>query len=205
MSEKPTPVTSSKLNRPGKPKEPPALHPAMYALLCIVIAVALFAPNDVLERWPLLKSYCQQMMAWFPFLGRHAHVSQYPQVTTLVKCLSLGFLVPMTALGLISLWRRHHIAFKLLRNGTTRPLPSWLEFGLIGFYVFGIWGIWLHPGDPSIARGLTTANRLGLAFVESAALLSLALVPGGIVASIRMRRRLAAEKLHIKLNRTKYK
>ena len=72
-------------------------------------------------------------------------------------------------------------------------------------YVFGIWGIWLHPGDPSIARGLTTANRLGLAFVESAALLSLALVPGGIVASIRMRRRLAAEKLHIKLNRTKYK
>lgn len=205
MSEKPTPVTPSKLNRPEKPKEAPALHPAIYVLLSIVIAVALFAPNDVLERWPILKSFCQQMMTWFPFLGRHAHVSQYPQVTTLVKCLSLCLLIPLTVLASISLWRRHHIGFELIRSGTARPPQWWLEIGLIGLYIMGIWGNWLYPGDPSVAQGFTTANRLGLAFMESVTLLVLALIPPGIVASISMKRRLAAEKLHTKLNRTKYK
>lgn len=164
------------------------LNPLLIGGPVLVAMVALFAPVDVLDRFPSLAAFCRQMIAWFPFLGAHAARSNYPQVTTLVKCLSLSVLPICVVGGWIVMWGVRHRVADQMRRGLLKPVAWWLVPVALGLTVLAIVGNWWLTNEPSFCRGCTTRNRLGLAFIEAVVVWSIAILPAFAAVIVYVRR-----------------
>jgi hypothetical protein len=158
--------------------------------------VALVAPADVLDRWPVLAQFCIDMIAWFPFLGGHAKVSSMPQVITLVKCLSFALLLPLTILTFVTFWpRRQAYADARIRAGRIPP-PWFEELTLAVVAAVFLVGNWVLSGDPSWCRGCTTSTKAGLAIREWAGSFAVPSFIVGVVINLYLRLAVAFGKLN---------
>jgi hypothetical protein len=140
----------------------------------VIAIVALTAPRDVLTQFPMFALYCKSMVEWFPFLGWHARVSRFPEVTTLVKCLSFIF-IPLTTIAIALYFWSQRTADRLRYLYRIHPKPPVWQvpfFALLVPIVFG--ANWLLVGDPTIASGLTTKSRIGLAIIDACAPIAVA-------------------------------
>lgn len=137
--------------------------------------IALFAPLEVLDRWPDLAKACAAVKAalgqLFPKVDffRHARSTAFPQVATVATAYTAIAWVWMTgATLLVSLVTQSGGRTTLRRMGAKRVL------GLsVAFPVFALGCLFVFfslPGDPSFAKGLTTNGRGGYAFMGTCAL-----------------------------------
>lgn len=102
-------------------------HPLLHVFPMTAALLALFAPVDILDRAPWLAVWCGRVIEWFPFLGKHAAVSVYPQVTTLVMCVSWALLLP-SVLGASSVfWSFRYRALERIQLNLSK-LPPWRHF-----------------------------------------------------------------------------
>lgn len=164
------------------------LNPLLAAGPVVIAMAALFAPVDVLDRFPLLAAFCRQMIAWFPFLGAHAVRSSYPQVITLIKCLSFSVLPICLIGGWIVLWGVRYRVVERMRRGLLKPLAWWLAPLALGLAVLALVANWWLTNEPSFCKGCTTRNRLGLAFIEAVAIMQIATAPALAALTIYVRR-----------------
>jgi hypothetical protein len=164
------------------------LNPLFISGPIVVALVALFAPVDVLDRCPTLATFCRQMIDWFPFLGGHAARSSYPQVTTLVKCLSFTFLPVCLGGGWIALWGVRQRLLERIRRGLAKPPPWWMAPACAVLFPISVVVNWWVASEPSYCQGCTTSNRLGLAFLEGGVLWFLGLIPAFVALALFVRR-----------------
>lgn len=166
-------------------------HPLLQIFPLIPAFLALFAPVDILDRFVWLRSSTLQFIEWFPFLGSHAAFSSFPQVTTLVQCVSWALLPVTVFFCWTVLWPfRHQIEQRISINLSKLPPASHFLLYPIIFPVV-IFAIWMMPGDPSFCQGCTTNSRPGLALLTYSGLLGVSVIPVGfsIVAFLHLKRR----------------
>lgn len=174
-----------------RPKEGRRLLNPLFLVGPLIVAMtALFAPDDVLNRYPSLAAFCSQLIEWLPFLGIHARGSAYPQVMTLTKCTSLVFL-PISVAGVwIAVWPIRDEYVVQMRAGIRRPFPWWAVPVALLLVVAIAPMNWLIPGDPSTCKGCTTANRVWLALIEVGAVMGVGMFVAIIPLAIYVRRTL---------------
>lgn|GEM_PF-3815266 len=162
-------------------------HPLLHIFPLTAALLALLVPVDILDRSPLLAVLCGRLIKVFPFLGRHAAVSFYPQVTTLVMCVSWVLIIPSIVLTWYVLWPYRYRALQRVQAGVAKePEMKHILFALSAFPLF-FFGIWFLPGDPSFCQGCTTENRLTFGVIEYLALLLLSFMPWFIAVALYIR------------------
>jgi hypothetical protein len=161
------------------------LHPAYWGLPFLAFAAILASPPDVLERIPVLQAFCNQMITWFPFLGKHAARSSIPQLTTAVMCVSFALLPIASIIPFVFLWHERGKVLQDRLNSGERP-PKTME--IIGLFIYGMTyaGYWL-PGDPSWCRGCGTASVFGIATLTAGALAMAHFAPMAVLSCIYIR------------------
>lgn len=180
-------LTDEELEKLTRSQATRLLNPLLIGGPVLVVMVALFAPVDVLDRFPSLAAFCHQMIAWFPFLGAHATRSNYPQVTTLVKCLSFSVLPVCLIGGWTVMWGIRHRVVERVRRRLLKPLAWWLAPLAVGLAVLALVANWWLTNEPSFCKGCTTRNRLGLAFIEAVAIMQIATAPALAALTIYVR------------------
>lgn len=157
---------------PGiRPKAPwwRQVHPAYWALPLLSFVTILAAPPNVLDQFPALRAFCAQMIAWLPFLGKHAVGSSMPQLVTAVKCVSFALIPVALVLPFLLLWHeRAQILQERLASGE-RP-PKSVEATFLGAAAIAALGHWILPGDPSWCAGCGTGSSLAMAVLTSSAI-----------------------------------
>lgn len=165
-----------------------SLSPLLLGPVSLLVMVALFAPDTVLDQWPLAKAFTNWMQLKLPFINRHADSTSYPQVALLVNCLTVA-LIPM--LSLVWLTASFVNYPKLLaRNRATKQLKvtTHLFIVFIGtpFILLMLYVMVGIGGDPSWAKGFTTHRRSGLAFLNGFMLWGMSMVFGGWPLMVRL-------------------
>ena len=137
--------------------------------------IALFAPLDVLDRWPELAKACATVKATleqlFPEVDffRHARSTVFPQVATVATAYTAVAWVWMTgATLLVSLVTQSGGRTTLWRMGAKKVLGFSITFPLLALGTLFVF--FALPGDPSFAKGLTSSGRGGYAFMGTCAL-----------------------------------
>lgn len=153
-----------------------------------VAALAVFTPNDVLDRWPWTAEFVSQMTEWFPFLGGHARYSRFPQAVSFVKAASFALLPFATATALVLVWRYRRVALVSVVTGIGQTIvkPT-TELLFIFVFFLCLFGVWVLPGDPGMMKGFTTQSRLGLALIDGTLFTFAALSPSMILMAIYLR------------------
>ena len=145
-----------------------------------VFVGTLLAPTDLLTRWPMLAAACRVILQAFPFMGSHAAFAVYPELMIAIKCITLVMLPVVALLPFLRLWKeRGQCLAKWLENGP--PLKPWFEGTVLLVLVVMFVGNWVIPGDPGNCRGCETSAKLGLAFINSSAMLVFSLLPISLV------------------------
>lgn len=146
----------------------------------IVCLIAIFAPSDILRISPVLAAFCNWMVQLFPFLDLHASSSDFPEVTLFVKCLSFAMQPLMWLTGFWYPWLQRRLIVIRVKLGLVKQVPLWMPAFLVFVAVPLIASDYLIAGDPSFAKGLTTASRLGLGLGEASGLWVHGLASGGM-------------------------
>lgn len=141
-------------------------NPLALFLWLMPAAVALFAPLDVLDRYPFAATVVDNMVQCLPALRGHAAATKFPQVALLHATLLLLFLGPLTLLHWAYMhyaqWKRRTVG---LRDRFRRDRVILLKV-VLGSILFTA-GLFLQflvlHGDWSVTPGLATESRLGLA------------------------------------------
>jgi hypothetical protein len=140
--------------------------------MAIPVLTALFAPDGVLDIWPWMRRFTEWVQRLVPFvrMSGHADSTTYPQVALLTHSMTL-MVIPIASL--VWLWQSVvNYSYLLKRRRAIGRLPISQHFllltvgpalSLIALYFFVI-----LPGDPSFAKGATTNNRGGFAFLTAA-------------------------------------
>lgn len=181
---------SSAIQRP--PPIPPftwmgAYSPLLIVPLLMLIGVALFAPDNVLDVWPYARSFTNTIGSRLSWIGNHAQSTNYPQVALLIACLTVCLLAWTTCVFFVQSIVNYQKL--LLRQRMHRTLTWGLVFGAtfvgIPIFVFGVATAFALPGDPSWAQGFTTGSRIGLLIVSFGLSYAGGLVLGGIPLMFR--------------------
>lgn len=165
-----------------------SLSPLLLGPIAVLVLIALYAPDNVLDQWPIAKSFTTWMQVKLPFINRHADSTNYPQVALLVNCLTVA-LVPILALvWLVASFVNYP---KLLaRNRVTKQLNVKTHLFIIFFgipiFLGATYFMVALPGDPSWAKGFTTNRRGGLAFLSCIMLWLTSAAVGAFPLSIRL-------------------
>ena len=163
---------------------PPGLQRAMRWVMLVgwvvptvlLPLIALFAPLDVLDRWPELTKTCATVKAMlgqlFPTVDffRHARSTMFPQVATVATAYTAIAWVWMTGVTLLLTFVVHAGVRPLIRDMGIKKL-LWAFWGFPPFALGGLFVFFALPGDPSFASGLTTSSRGGYAFMGTSILL----------------------------------
>jgi len=164
-----------------------SLSPLLLAPMLLLVLIALFAPANVLDQWPVAKAFTDWMQVKLPFINRHADSTSYPQLALLVNCLTVALFPVLSLVWLVQSFVNYP---KLLaRNRATKRLDVKthlfiivisLPFTAVMLYVMvGV------AGDPSWAKGFTTHNRVGLAMLGAGMLWGMSMLLGGWPLLIR--------------------
>jgi hypothetical protein len=134
-----------------------SLSPLLLGPVLLVVVIALFAPDNVLEQWPSAKAFTTWMQAKLPFINRHANSTNYPLLALLVNCLTVA-LFPV--LSLVWMVQSFVVYPRLLeRNRRLRPVDAkthlFIIFCAIPLTVAAIYFMVGLPGDPSWAKRFT--------------------------------------------------
>jgi hypothetical protein len=164
------------------------LSPLLLGPVVLVVAMALFAPVDVLDSSPAANAFTHWMSAKLPFMTRQAESTIYPQVALLVNCLMVAL---MPALGLVWMVQTQINYPKLLaRNRATRRLDAKTHlihiFITTPFVLFMLYVMVGIAGDPSWANGFTTHHRGGLAFLSGSMLWLMSMALGSWPFLVRL-------------------
>lgn len=165
-----------------------SLSPLLLGPVALVVVIALFAPDNALDQWPLARIFTNWMQLKLPFIDRHANSTSYPQLALLVNCLTVA-LIPV--LSLVWLTQSFVNYPKLLaRNRTIKQLDvkKLLLLIFVGspFMLTMVYVMVALPGDPSWAKGFTTHRRGGLTFLCSVMLYGTSMILGAFPLSIRL-------------------
>lgn len=165
-----------------------SLSPLLLGPIALLVLIALFAPNNVLEQWPVAKAFTNWMQAKLPFINRHADSTTYPQVALLVNCLTVALIPLLSLVWLVASFANYP---KLLaRNRATKAL-GWQKHLFVIFFATPFILAMLYvmvgiSGDPSWAKGFTTHHRGGLAFLNGGMLWGMSMVFGGWPLMVRL-------------------
>jgi len=162
--------------------------PLLIGPILVLVLIALFAPDNVLDQWPTAKAFTNWMQAKLPFINRHADSTRYPQLALLVNCMTVA-LIPLLAFSWIVQGLINYQEV-LARNKISKK-PRWVEH--LFFIVFSI-PIFLGsayfmvslPGDPSWANGFTAMRRGGLALIDACIAYAAGAAVGGWVTMARL-------------------
>lgn len=138
--------------------------------------IALFAPLDVLDRWPDLAKACAAVKAalgqQFPKVDffRHARSTAFPQVATVATAYTAIAWVWMTGVTLLLTFVGHAGVRAAGKHMGAKKL-LWAFLGFPPFALGGLFVFFALPGDPSFASGLTTSGRAGYAIMGTSTLL----------------------------------
>lgn len=139
--------------------------------LFVIVLQALFAPADVLSRYEWCRAVTQFVVMVIPQVARHADSTAYPQVALLVSSLVWIFwpwCSVMYGLWCVLNWERAKTRLAKSGRYTWRQHIT-LLLG-VPFCIGVLWFITAMPADPVAFDGLTTGNRIGLAFMNTLSL-----------------------------------
>jgi hypothetical protein len=146
-----------------------SLSPLFLVPIACVVLIALLAPNNVLDQWPLAKVFTNWMLKNLPFMNRHADSTNYPQVALLVNCLTVFFIPTLGVIWLIQSVVNYKYLLK--RNKATKAVTASKHLFIVLFgppcfftVIYFLVGL---AGDPSWAKDFTTSNRWGIALLNS--------------------------------------
>jgi hypothetical protein len=144
-----------------------AYSPLLIVPLLLLIAVAMFAPDNVLDVWPLAKTFTDFMGSKLSWIGNHAQSTSYPQVALLIACLTVVLLAWTTCVFFVQSAVNYPTLLARQKQYRTVTWPLALGAVLIGIplFVFCTAFAFALPGDPSFAKGFTTSSRAGLLVV----------------------------------------
>jgi hypothetical protein len=128
-----------------------------------VVAIALFAPLDVLDRVSLLGRLLDLLRGYIPSLGAYVALSAHSQVSAAFFVLSWLFLPLQATVWLFVLYR--YGDFRLFANGDAKHgrAKVTLASGVLATCIFVV--LFWFPKEWSIAESWGMNNsRLGLAF-----------------------------------------
>lgn len=164
-----------------------AYSPLLIVPLLMLIGVAMFAPDNVLDAWPYARSFTNAVGSRLSWIGNHAQSTNYPQVALLIACLTVCLLAWTTCVFFIQSMVNYRKL--LMRQRAHRTLTWGLAIGAffvgIPMFVFGVALAFALPGDPSWALGFTTGSRTGLLIVSFGLSYGGGLVVGGIPMMFR--------------------
>ncbi len=165
-----------------------SLSPLFLVPIACVVLIALFAPNNVLDQWPLAKVFTSWMLKNLPFMNRHADSTNYPQVALLVNCLTVFLILP---LGIVWLTQGTvNYPRNLARNRATKVLTVqkhlFIIFIATPFICAMLYVMVGMAGDPSWAKGFTTHQRSGLAALSGLTIWLYSMVIGGWPLLVRL-------------------
>jgi hypothetical protein len=132
--------------------------------------IAIFAPIDILDRWPFLtgavdavRSVLLRLWPQVDFF-RHALSTRFPQVATVATAYAAVCWVWTTGITLlISTMGHRRVRATMAEHGAKKLF--WFSFGFPLFALGGLFVFFALPGDPGFARNLTTGSRIGYAFM----------------------------------------
>lgn len=156
---------------------------------CLIPAfAAMFAPLDVLSRFAVLRHFVDSIVGVFPFMTAKAEATAYPQAWLLSQCLMLAVVLPTALCYMKRLHYGHERIWQIAPSrvkALTKTQHLQMTVGLpltIGLTYVAI----AIPGDPFFARGFTTHNNVGLAFMTTITTWCLVMAIAGQYANIRL-------------------
>lgn len=162
--------------------------PLLLAPIGFLVLLALFGPDNALDRWSTARAFTHWMQAELPFIHRHAASTAYPQLALLVDCLTVA-MVPLFAAVLCGQSMINYPRL-LARHRALRPFGLGKHLLVLTLFpilallaVYAMVGI---AGDPSWASGFTTRHRGGLALINPVSLYVAGLAIGGWPALLRL-------------------
>jgi hypothetical protein len=181
----------------GQPGRPPpirpftwmgAYSPLLMGPLLLLTCVAMFAPDNVLDTWPVAKAFTNLLGKHISWIGNHAVSTNYPQVALLIACMTVCLLIWTTLVFFMQSVVNYP---KLLDRQRQYRTVTWGKGLLIAFlgiplFIFATIFAFALPGDPSWAKGFTTTSRVGLIFLALGAIYSGGLVIGGCLTVFRL-------------------
>ncbi len=136
------------------------LSPLLLTPALLAPAIALFAPVDVLDRWPPLRRFTDFMVRWVPFMDVHANSTIHPQMALLVNCLVVAAVPVLAAIVAWQSWVNYPYLLKRRQQQGRLELKQHFVIFLGPFVgVFAIAAMVMIAGDPSWAAGATTHRR----------------------------------------------
>jgi hypothetical protein len=183
---------------PGEPVPPTiaafslrgSLSPLLLVPIALPVVAALFAPDNVLDLWPLAGRFVQAMQRLLPFIRLDGHASStgYPQAALLTHCLTLCVVVITSVVWLVQGFVNYDYLLRRRRALGPLKVGQHLALLLVGppFVLLFLYALVVLPGDPSFARGMTANNRLGFAFLTFVANYITGLILGVQVLNLRL-------------------
>jgi len=183
--------------RPGSADIPPPIpafswlgvfSPLLIGPILVLVLIALFAPDNVLDQWPTAKAFTNWMQAKLPFINRHADSTRYPQLALLVNCMCVALIPILSVVWVAQSWENYPKLLKRGASGMGVDIRTHLFILIFNVPLFlGItYLLVLLPGDPSWAQGLTTNRRGGLAVMCSLSAYLTSMAIGGWPLSLRL-------------------
>jgi hypothetical protein len=165
-----------------------SLSPLLLGPIALLVVIALFAPDNVLDQSSLAKAFTHWMQLKLPFINRHADSTNYPQAALLANCLTVALIPVLSLVWLVASFVNYP---KLLaRNRVTKQLDVKTHLFIIIFgipiFLAATYFMVALPGDPSWAKGFTTHRRGGLAFFSAVGLYITSAAVGAFPVSIRL-------------------
>ncbi len=143
-------------NNPRNATKKLARNPLIWIVPVCIGLTALFAPVDVLDRIPKLNAWCAELIHRYPFLGRLARQSSFPQVTRLVVCMTAVLLWVHGLLCMLVCWQARKDYLTRASVGDF-PVGKTLFAGAV--LVIMVPGALLLGGQPSRCDSCLTHSR----------------------------------------------
>lgn len=137
------------------------LHPATLAPLVIGWVVALFAPDDILEKVSALKGFAEFMSILVPVLPAYASHSAFPEPTLLFFAI-LWFPFPFQVFSFYRTVKKRQEAV-LVEHWKTMRLKVSLIWPMV--FALGMGGMFYFAKDPSFCQGCVNSSRIGMALI----------------------------------------
>ena len=189
----------NRLNEGSSPPPIPAfsmrgvLSPLVLVPILLTVLITLFAPEDVLTRYPLAEKFTYSVrstllsISKYTDIANHANSTRYPQVALLVNSLLWIFWIWNSLIYCVQGFVNYDILVR--RRIPLGPFPrKEIKAVCLGglLLISGIAGLTILPGDPSFMRGITTHNRVGYAFLGLGILLGASTMLGFLPTWIRL-------------------
>jgi hypothetical protein len=141
------------------------LSPLLLLPASIAPMVALWAPANVLDRWPWLRRFTAWMVEHVPAVEGHANSTIHPQMALLVNCLVIAAVPVLAAVVFWQAWANYPYLLKRRRQLGRLALKQHFVVALgLAIGAVLITAMVMIPGDPSWAPGATTHSRGFYAF-----------------------------------------